>query len=198
MWPSASSARARNSRAFLERAEEALGHRIEIVSGLEEARLIYLGVAHDLSDDVERRLVVDIGGGSTECIIGRRFEPIVTDSLDMGCVTWSMRHFDGGRVTEKSMERAQVAARLQLRPIRRRYRRLGWSVCLGSSGTVLAVEQILRQSGWSDGGVTRKGLRRLREAMFDAGRSDRLEAGDLQRAEQGRPNRRIVLDEQHP
>jgi exopolyphosphatase/guanosine-5'-triphosphate,3'-diphosphate pyrophosphatase len=171
--------RARNVREFLARAEPVLGHAIEVIPGREEARLIYLGVAHARQDDPGRRLVVDIGGGSTECIIGRRFEPIVTDSLDMGCVTWSLRHFDQGRITRKSMERAQVAARLELRPIRRRYRRLGWSVCLGSSGTILAVEQILRQSGWSDHGVTSKGLRRLRDAMIDAGRSDRIELPGL-------------------
>jgi exopolyphosphatase/guanosine-5'-triphosphate,3'-diphosphate pyrophosphatase len=171
--------RARNVREFLARAVPVLGHTIEVIPGREEARLIYLGVAHARQDDPGRRLVVDIGGGSTECIIGRRFEPIVTDSLDMGCVVWSLRHFPGGRVTRKAMERAIVAARLELRPIRRRYRRLGWSVCLGSSGTILAVEQILRESGWSDQGVTRKGLRRLREAMTDAGRSDRLDLPGL-------------------
>jgi exopolyphosphatase/guanosine-5'-triphosphate,3'-diphosphate pyrophosphatase len=171
--------RAKNVREFLARAEPVLGHSIEVIPGREEARLIYLGVAHSRQDDAGRRLVVDIGGGSTECIIGRRFEPIVTDSLDMGCVVWSLRHFRGGRVTRKSMKSAQVAAHLELRPIRRRYRRLGWSVCLGSSGTVLAIEQILRESGWSDGGVTRKGLRRLREAMIEAGRSDRLDLPGL-------------------
>ena len=179
--------RARNVREFLARAQPVLGHRIEVIPGREEARLIYLGVAHARQDDPGRRLVVDIGGGSTECIIGRRFEPIVTDSLDMGCVVWSLRHFPGGRVTRKSMERATLAARLELRPIRRRYRRLGWSVCLGSSGTILAVEQILRQSGWSDQGVTRKGLRRLRDAMADAGRSDRLDLPGLD------PERAAVL-----
>jgi exopolyphosphatase/guanosine-5'-triphosphate,3'-diphosphate pyrophosphatase len=171
--------RARNSREFLARAEPVLGHAIEVIPGKEEARLIYLGVAHARQDDRGRRLVVDIGGGSTECIIGRRFEPIVTDSLDMGCLVWSLRHFANGRVTRKSMARARVAARLELRPIRRRYLRLGWSVCLGSSGTILAVEQILRESGWSDQGVTRKGLRRLREAMIEAGRSDRLDLPGL-------------------
>ncbi len=171
--------RACNVRQFLARAEPVLGHAIEVIPGREEARLIYLGVAHARQDDPGRRLVVDIGGGSTECIIGRRFEPIVTDSLDMGCVTMSLRHFVDGRITRKSMQRAQVAARLELRPIRRRYRRLGWSVCLGSSGTILAVEQILRESGWSDHGVTRKGLRRLRDAMIDAGRSDRIELPGL-------------------
>ncbi len=167
--------RAKNVREFLARAEPVLGHSIEVIPGREEARLIYLGVAHSRQDDPGRRLVVDIGGGSTECIIGRRFEPLVTDSLDMGCVVWSMRHFEGGRVTKKAMRRAVLAARLEMRPIRRRYRRLGWTTCLGSSGTVLAVEQIVRAAGWSTGGVTPKSLARLRDALVEAGRADRLE-----------------------
>ena len=167
--------RAKNSREFLARAESALGHSIEVIPGREEARLIYLGVAHSRQEDPGRRLVVDIGGGSTECIIGRGFEPLATDSLDMGCVTFSLRHFEGGRVTRKSMERARLAARLEVRPIRHRYRKLGWKTCLGSSGTILAVDQILRESGWGADGITPKGLKRLRDALVDAGRAERLE-----------------------
>jgi exopolyphosphatase/guanosine-5'-triphosphate,3'-diphosphate pyrophosphatase len=167
--------RAHNVRAFLARAEPVLGHSIEVIPGREEARLIYLGVAHSRQDDPGRRLVVDVGGGSTECIIGRRFEPLVTDSLDMGCVAWSMRHFKDGRVTKKSMRRARLAARLELRPIRRRYRRLGWSTCVGSSGTVLAVEQIVRANGWAADGVPQKALGRLRDALIEAGSAERLE-----------------------
>jgi exopolyphosphatase/guanosine-5'-triphosphate,3'-diphosphate pyrophosphatase len=171
--------RAPNAREFLARAEPVLGHSIEVIPGREEARLIYLGVAHSRQDDPGRRLVVDIGGGSTECIIGRRFEPLLMDSLYMGCVAWSMRHFEGGRVTKKSMRRARLAARLELRPIRRRYRRVGWETCLGSSGTVLAIEEISRAAGWSKGGVTTKSLARLRDALIDAGRADRLELPGL-------------------
>src|SRR5262245_3289400 len=98
---------ARNARAFLARAEIELGHPIEIVSGLEEARLIYLGVAHDLSDDASRRLVIDIGGGSTECILGERFEALRTDSLHMGCVNWSVRYFGNGAIDREAMARAR-------------------------------------------------------------------------------------------
>jgi len=166
---------AKNVRAFLSRAAPVLGHAIEVIPGREEARLIYLGVAHSRRDDPGRRLVVDIGGGSTECIIGRRFEPLVMDSLDMGCVTWSMRHFEKGRVTRKSMRRARLAARLELRTIRRRYRRIGWTTCLGSSGTILAVEQIVREAGWTDGGVTPRAIERLREALVDAGSAEGLD-----------------------
>jgi exopolyphosphatase/guanosine-5'-triphosphate,3'-diphosphate pyrophosphatase len=171
--------RATNVREFLARAEPVLGHAIEVIPGREEARLIYLGVAHSRQDDPGRRLVVDIGGGSTECIIGRGFEPLAMDSLDMGCVAWSLRHFKGGRVTRKSMRRARLAARLELRPIRRRYRRLGWTTCLGSSGTVLAIAQIVRESGWAADGVSKKALVRLRDALVDAGNVERLDLPGL-------------------
>lgn len=158
---------AKNSREFLERAEEALGHRIEIVSGAEEARLIYLGVAHDLSDDAGRRLVVDIGGGSTECILGERFEPLRTDSLHMGCVNWTQRFFDGGRIERGAMREARIAAGLEVQSLERAYRRLGWDECVGASGTILAIAEILRANGWSDDGITAKGLRKLRKRLVE-------------------------------
>jgi exopolyphosphatase / guanosine-5'-triphosphate,3'-diphosphate pyrophosphatase len=171
---------ARNSRSFLSRASEALGHPIEIISGPEEARLIYLGVAHDLSDDVHRRLVVDIGGGSTECILGERFEALKTDSLHMGCVNYSQRFFPGGEIKDKSMERALIAARLELQSMERHYRALGWEDCVGSSGTIIAVEQILRANDWSEQGITAKGLRKLRKALVEAGHTSKLEFAGMQ------------------
>jgi len=161
---------ARNSRAFLTRAEKALGHQIEIVSGLEEARLIYLGVAHDLSDDTARRLVVDIGGGSTECIIGERFEPLRTDSLHMGCVNWSMRFFGTGDVTRDKFDKARITARLEVKPLEKRYRSTGWEEAVGSSGTLTSIEQILRANEWSAGGITGKGLRKLRRELIEIGK----------------------------
>jgi exopolyphosphatase/guanosine-5'-triphosphate,3'-diphosphate pyrophosphatase len=163
---------ARNSRSFVTRAEKALGHQIEIVSGLEEARLIYLGVAHDLSDDTSRRLVVDIGGGSTECIIGERFEPLRTDSLHMGCVNWSLRFFGNGDVTRDKLDKARIAARLEVKPLEKRYRSSGWEEAVGSSGTLLSVEQILRENEWSAGGISAKGLRKLRRELVDIGKPE--------------------------
>jgi exopolyphosphatase/guanosine-5'-triphosphate,3'-diphosphate pyrophosphatase len=162
---------ARNSRAFLTRAEKALGHQIEIVSGLEEARLIYLGVAHDLSDDTARRLVIDVGGGSTECIIGERFEPLRTDSLHMGCVNWSMRFFGNGIVTREKLEKARIAARLEVKPLEKRYRSTGFEEAIGSSGTVLSIEQILRANEWTSGGISAKGLRKLRRELVEVGQA---------------------------
>src|SRR5688500_17958007 len=105
---------ARNARAFLARAERALGHPIEIISGREEARLIYLGVARSVEQDGGRRLVVDIGGGSTECAIGERYEVLEADSLYMGCVGFSERYFAGGKLTAPRFERALTAAALEL------------------------------------------------------------------------------------
>lgn len=166
---------ASGSGEFLARCERKLGHRIEIISGREEARLVYLGVAHALGEEPgRRRLVVDIGGGSTECVIGEGFDPVEADSFFMGCVTFTSRFFADGAITRKRLERAMLAARLELEPIERRYRARGWSRAIGSSGTVLAIEAILRDSGWSEGGITRSGLERLREAVMRARRVDRL------------------------
>jgi exopolyphosphatase/guanosine-5'-triphosphate,3'-diphosphate pyrophosphatase len=170
---------ARNSTAFLQQASDVLGHGIEIISGQEEARLIYLGVAHDLAEGPDRRLVVDIGGGSTECILGERFEPIEADSLHMGCVNWSLRFFPHGEIDKERFERAVLAARLELRSLERHYRALGWSECIGSSGTILSIEQVLDQNGWNGGGITEKGLKRLKKELLEADRCDKLDIKGL-------------------
>jgi exopolyphosphatase/guanosine-5'-triphosphate,3'-diphosphate pyrophosphatase len=141
--------KARMAEGFQERAGEALGHPIEIIGGREEARLIYLGVAHSLADDGGRRLVVDIGGGSTELIIGERFEPLHMESLHMGCVSMGRLYFPEGRVSDTAWRAAEIGARLELQPIAETYRRLGWQDALGASGTLLAVDRILREQGWS-------------------------------------------------
>jgi exopolyphosphatase/guanosine-5'-triphosphate,3'-diphosphate pyrophosphatase len=171
---------ARDARRFLARAEDVLGHPIEIISGAEEARLIYLGVAHDLSDDQNRRLVVDIGGGSTECVLGERFEALKTDSLHMGCVNWSLRFFARGEITRDALKRARIAARLELQSMERHYRALGWQECVGSSGTIVAIDAILRENGWSERGIDAEGLRKLRKALVAAGSTEKLALAGLQ------------------
>lgn len=178
---------AKDSGDFIARAEKALGHPIEIISGREEARLIYLGVAHSIADDTERRLVVDIGGGSTECIIGEQFETVATESLYMGCVSYSMRHFPGGALRREDFRRAEISALLELQSIERHYRSVGWSLCFGSSGTILAIGEILRANGWAENGITRKGLKRLRRVMVEAGHLSRLQLAGLD------PDRASVL-----
>ncbi len=167
---------AENAPDFLPAAQAALGHPIEIIGGSEEARLIYLGVSHSLADDHGRRLVVDIGGGSTECVLGERFEPIRMDSLGMGCVSYSLRFFPGDKIRGEDFRRAEIAARLKLEPIERRYLDSGWDSCVGSSGTILAVDALLRQNGWSDRGITLAGLRQLKKALIAAGTAAKVAA----------------------
>ncbi|TAH38096.1 MAG: exopolyphosphatase [Planctomycetota bacterium] len=170
---------ARNAQAFLGRARRALGHPIEILPGTEEARLIYLGVIHSLSNGNGRRLVVDIGGGSSECILGEGLETLLTDSLYMGCVNYSLRFFSGGEISAARLDKAEIAAALELEPIQRRYQALGWERAVGSSGTILAVDEVLRANGWSSEGITPKALDRLRRALIDAGQVGRLDLAGL-------------------
>ena len=168
-----------NPRDFLTKAEEALGHDIEIIAGVEEARLIYLGVSHSLADDRGRRLVVDIGGGSTEIILGERFEPVRCESLGMGCVVYSLRYFGEGKLRAEDFERAEIAARLKLQPIELRFRNADWHNCVGSSGTILTIDEVLRNHGWSDRGITLAGLKQLRRAMLSAGHLNKLTLNGL-------------------
>ncbi|MCY0965668.1 exopolyphosphatase [Parathalassolituus penaei] len=154
---------ARNRQEFIDRAEEALGYPIEVIAGREEARLIYLGVAHTLADDLGKRLVVDIGGGSTEFIIGERFEPKALESLHMGCVSYTKRFFPDGRITEAAFEDAVAAARQELLNIETDYKKLGWQNVVGSSGTIRAVEQTLSAYGWLSDGITASALKKLRK-----------------------------------
>lgn len=136
---------AHNRNDFIEPAEELLGVPVQIISGREEARLVYLGVAHSYADDGERRLVIDIGGGSTEFIIGERFSPIQLESLHMGCVSYTRRFFADGKLKRESFESAIEAAHLELLHIRKKYRNLGWSDVVGSSGTIKAIYALINK-----------------------------------------------------
>ncbi|AHE98530.1 exopolyphosphatase [Thioalkalivibrio paradoxus ARh 1] len=167
--------KARGARGFLEAAEDALGHPVEIIGGREEARLIYLGVAHTLADDGGRRLVIDIGGGSTEVIIGERFEPRLAESLQMGCVTFSRQHFPDGRITAARFRQAELHAQLELQPIVAAYRQMGWEQALGSSGTLLALDRMLHEGGMEKAlGISLGGLETLRARMIEIGHIDWL------------------------
>jgi exopolyphosphatase/guanosine-5'-triphosphate,3'-diphosphate pyrophosphatase len=166
---------ARRKQAFLERAREALGFPIEIVSGMEEARLIYSGVAHNLPNEEGRRLVLDIGGGSTEIIIGEHFEPLELESLQMGCVSLSQRFFGDGRLSPKRIERARLAARLELEPIQAAFLRRGWARAFGSSGTVRAIADSIRELDPSAGSITRAGNELLLQRLAEAGHTRELD-----------------------
>ena len=170
---------ARRKQAFLERAREALGHPIEIISGMEEARLIYSGVAHTMPGDAGRRLVVDIGGGSTELIIGDGLTPLELESLQMGCVALSERFFRDGRITEKRLSRARLAARLELEPVQAAFRRRGWISAAGSSGTVRAIGEAMREMDPSCMSITRDGLERVLAYIVKAGSTRELNLASI-------------------
>ena len=161
---------AENSHKFLARARQALGHPIEIIIGQEEARLIYLGVAHALAFDDSRRLVMDIGGGSTEFIIGEGFSGLRRDSINMGCVSFSQRFFGDGLITKSRMKMAMLTVSSYLRSIQRPYQKTGWVEAVGASGTIRCVANIVKSNGWSDDGViTIESLDKLITALIDAG-----------------------------
>jgi len=160
---------AHRKQAFLERAREALGHPIEIISGMEEARLIYAGVAHTMPSEPGRRLVADIGGGSTELIIGDGLTPLQLESLQMGCVSLSERFFRDGKISAKRIERAKMAARLELEPVQAAFRRRGWEHCAGSSGTVRAIGEAIRELEPQNLTITAAGLERALKYISDAG-----------------------------
>ncbi len=182
---------AKNAPQFLREARAALGFPIEVISGREEARLIYLGVAHAMpaspGSEKARRLVVDIGGGSTEFIIGTGLEPQLTESLYMGCVSYSLKYFPEGRIDKSRMKAAELAARQELAALIQAYRTAGWDEAVGSSGTARSIENILRENGFAGDGITREGLERLRTLLLKNERADPDRIAGL------RPNRAPVL-----
>ena len=170
---------AKNAPEFLPKAEAALGFPIEVIAGREEARLIYLGVAHGLPQSSGRRLVMDIGGGSTEFIIGNGLEPVRLESLYMGCVSFSLRFFPDGKLTKNAFKQAELAARTEVQTIVAEYRKTGWNVALGSSGTARVLCDILEQNSFSEAGITRDGLELLREELIRFGDIRRLDLPGL-------------------
>lgn len=170
---------AKNASQFLVQAEAALGCPIEVIAGREEARLIYVGVAHTLPDPKLQQLVVDIGGGSTEFIIGRSFEPLELESLYMGCVGFSNRFFPDGRIEKRGLKEAELAARSELHTIVHSFRETGWQAAVGSSGTAKALADLLELNGYSNGDITREGLDTLRGHMLRAGNAQKLQLAGL-------------------
>ncbi len=170
---------ARNVGELHARAEAALGFPIAVIAGREEARLIFAGVAHSLPTAAERRLVVDIGGGSTECIIGTGFEPELMESLPIGCVSYSRRFFPDGRIDAERMQRAELAARREVQTIARAYRRHGWHQAFGSSGTAKALAAILPATGLNEGGISAAGLTALRDRLIAAGTVEAAGLADI-------------------
>jgi exopolyphosphatase/guanosine-5'-triphosphate,3'-diphosphate pyrophosphatase len=178
---------ATNAATFMPRAERALGFPIDIITGHEEARLIYNGVAHVLPPSPDARLVIDIGGGSTEFIVGRALEPERLESVKLGCVGMTQRFFPDGRLTATAFTEADTTARAEIEPIADAFHREGWQAAFASSGTALALAEILEQNGLSAAGITPDGLARLRKRMIGSGHVDRLRLAAL------KPERAPVL-----
>jgi exopolyphosphatase/guanosine-5'-triphosphate,3'-diphosphate pyrophosphatase len=175
---------ARNRNAFLDRAQAVLGHPIEVIPGREEARLIYAGVAR-LQPSDRPRLVIDIGGRSTELILGSGRKPLLAESFGVGSVGLSLRFFGDGRYTPQAFRAAQVAAGAELEEALPHFRPERWQEVLGSSGTVGAVSQILAASGTTDGRITPHALRWCITQCLAAGSQDRLQLPGLK--EERRP-----------
>ena len=171
--------RAKRKRWFLERARAALGHPIEIISGLEEARLIYSGVVHTSPSSPDKRLVIDIGGGSTEVVIGEGFNPLLLESLSVGCVGLTTICFDDGRISDRRFERARTSVRLELEPILQTYKKLGWTQAFGSSGTVRVIADVVRRLNPDAPRITLDNLRSLAARVMAAGHVDDLDLPDI-------------------
>ena len=153
---------AKNSQQFISKAEKILGHPIHIISGIEEARLIYQGVAHSLASNSENnRFVIDIGGSSTECIIGQHDQPHTKESLNMGCVTVSQNFFKKGIISKKAFKNATLFVEQQLEPFQQKFNSRHWQEAIGASGSLKTINNVLQTSGWSIDGITMDGLEQL-------------------------------------
>ncbi len=172
--------RARNSKKFLQEAEQILNSKVEVISGREEARLIYLGVSHSLEDNFDRRLVVDIGGGSTEIVLGRSFRAEITESLHLGCVSITHRCFEDGRLRAGQFKKAIDLARQEMEPFVHRYLDSGWDTAIGASGTVLAISEILQNLTPDEETITRDGLEAIRKVRFGAKQIDKMSIPGLE------------------
>jgi exopolyphosphatase/guanosine-5'-triphosphate,3'-diphosphate pyrophosphatase len=163
---------AKNASHFTREAEEALGFPIEVIAGVEEARLIYIGAAHEVPAVQGNRLVVDIGGGSTELIIGKGYEPRLMESLYIGCVSHSLRFFPKGNIDSHAFKEAELAARREIQVISEAYLKAGWKQVIGSSGTARALAELIAENNFNgqidnaDGLITRDGLRAMKKHLL--------------------------------
>ncbi len=170
---------AKNSQQFLDKAEKALNHPIHIISGIEEARLIYQGVAHSLGSKANLRLVMDIGGGSTEYIIGSGDTPQVKESTPMGCVLVSNAFFKDGKLSKSAFTQATLFAEQQLEPLQKQFHRRNWDEAIGASGTLRSIDKVLKAKNWSNNGITREGLELLVAHINQCTHVDELNLSDL-------------------
>lgn len=184
---------ARNAPDFLFEAEHALGHPITVISEEEEARLIYLGASYEALPCAQNRLVIDIGGGSTELVIGQGHQAILLKSLPIGCLTHHRLFFADGKIDATRLSEAQTQVQAQIAPLRQAYQQCGWSQVIGSSGTARALAEILERNDLNPldqhstsqriARITRIGLERLRSQLLQAGhlKNLNLQALDAER-----------------
>lgn len=168
-----------NAKDFLIEAEQALGHPIDIIAGVEEARLIYLGVAQSLATDGQQRFVMDIGGGSTEIIIGQGTSPKWMESLEMGCVSMTRRFFSDGIVTEEKIKAAKLYALVELAPIAQTVREQGWQQAIGASGSIKSAANVIREMGLNDQGITVDALDQVIEKIREFGALEQVDLPGL-------------------
>ncbi|BBH14258.1 exopolyphosphatase [Chromobacterium haemolyticum] len=170
---------AKNAADFIAKAEPLLGFPIEVIAGREEARLIYLGAAHSLPDTKERRMVVDIGGGSTEFIIGSHYKALVTESLPLGCVSYTLRYFGNGKLTQANFQDAILAARNEIQRIAHQYQREEWQLAVGTSGTARSLRDVLEINDWSTADITLSGMEKLKALLIRQGSIDAIDVNGL-------------------
>lgn len=176
--------RMNNSRVFIDQAEKQLGTSIEIIAGREEARLIYLGVVKGVelkqsNDEHVSRLVIDIGGGSTEIIVGEGDKPRHRESLEAGCVMLSQRFFSDGMLTAHQFDQAILDAKLAMQPVMKLFKSRGWQHAVGCSGTIKALSKMLDAKGWAKGDISKAGLDKLLSLAIAAGSVDKLDLPGL-------------------
>jgi len=166
--------RMKEGEAFIAAAEKVLGHKIETISGQEEARLVYSGVTHGMGKSLSRRLVVDIGGGSTEVIIGEQEQPKLMESVALGCVVHTQKYFADGAITRLGFRQARLAARVELEFLERQYRAAGWDLAIGASGTIRGAWRVMRAKGWVDDRITAAALEKTVGLVIEAGHVSRI------------------------
>jgi exopolyphosphatase/guanosine-5'-triphosphate,3'-diphosphate pyrophosphatase len=170
---------AKNSQQFIIKAEKALGHPIDIIAGIEEARLIYQGVANNLGSNAKSRFVMDIGGGSTEYIIGIDDIAHTKESLNMGCVTVSNLFFKDGKISKKAFKNATLFAQQKLAPFYRQYNSANWEEAIGASGSLRSIRKVLATTEWSNNGITKEGLEKLVSHIIRCDHIDELQLPEL-------------------
>lgn len=170
---------AKNGEQFIKRAEKAIGHPIEIIAGREEARLVYLGVAQSEIPIEGARLVVDIGGGSTELILGKAKKPFRMESVPIGCVALTRDFFADGIFTAARIDHAKTRAELELSPYKMAYLKAGWAQAVGSSGTARSLAAVIQANEWGNGSITAEGLDKIQRAVLEAGSLSELKLPGL-------------------